>query len=99
MTQSFLFYDQEGVKYFDGLEKRKVDFTKVGKVEISTAFLVIDHNYGIGRPVLFETMVFKDNKPIYSARYCTRKDAEAGHLETVTRYSGALGKKKRKVEL
>lgn len=37
---------------------RKVGSTKVGKSNISTVFLGLDHAWGGGDPLLWETMVF-----------------------------------------
>lgn len=39
--------------------KRRVDLTIIGPYKISTVFLGLDHNFGKGPPVLWETMVFK----------------------------------------
>jgi hypothetical protein len=46
-------------------------------------FLGLDHSFGRGDPVLFETMVF--GGPLGSAqwRYCTWAEAERGHEEAV----------------
>lgn len=32
--------------------------TYIGHIEVSTVFLILDHSFGMGRPILFETMVF-----------------------------------------
>lgn len=39
-------------------DKKRVADTQVGKFWISTVFLGLDHNFGTGLPILFETMVF-----------------------------------------
>jgi hypothetical protein len=40
---------------------RIIDKTKIGKNEVSTVFLGINHNFSMrGRPILFETMIFPD---------------------------------------
>lgn len=59
--------------------KRVVGFTKMAnarnrkKVHVSTVFLGLDSNFGAGRPILFETMVFDDkikfNKPIKPRKF------------------------------
>jgi hypothetical protein len=49
---------------------------------VSTVFLVIDHQYGDGPPLLFETMVFPDPESgveSFCERYATWIEAEAGH--------------------
>lgn len=47
---------------------------------VSTVFLGIDHSFGHGPPVLFESMVFTDGKGgDMMNRYCTWDEAVAGH--------------------
>ena len=61
---------------------RRVALDKVGTVRVSTVFLGIDHNFGLGGPpLLFETMVFPHKGWTESAvdRYATWAEAEAGH--------------------
>lgn len=43
--------------------KRRVGDEKIGRHRISTVFLGLDHNYGEGPPVLWETMVFRKESP------------------------------------
>ena len=44
--------------WYAAISKRRVAFDKINGVEVSTVFLGLDHNYGSGPPVLWETMVF-----------------------------------------
>ena len=37
---------------------RRVDFTDYNTVTVSTVFLGVDHSFGDGSPMLFETMIF-----------------------------------------
>jgi hypothetical protein len=66
---------------------------------ISTVFLGINHRFGSGPPVLFETMVFERegyessliksfivHEDLECHRYSSWDDAEAGHEATVRRY-------------
>jgi len=71
--------------FFEETAARRVDFTQVGELEVSTVFLGLDHNCsGEGAPVLFETMVFdKDRQGIGCRRYSTYGEAHAGHWEVV----------------
>jgi len=62
---------------------RRVAVSQIGEWQISTVFLALDHNFGMGPntpPVLWETMVFGpepwDN---WQDRYTSRAAAEAGH--------------------
>ena len=52
-------------------------------VLISTVFLGIDHNWGLGDPILWETMIFGGPHHGYSERYTSRDEAIAGHAEAV----------------
>ncbi len=56
-------------------------------VVVSSVFLGMDHSFGFGPPVLWETMIFgPDDHPWtdYMERYTSREDAEAGHQRIVT---------------
>jgi len=52
-------------------------------VVISTVFLGIDHSFGRGAPVLFETMTFAPGDAEGQWRYRTWQEAEAGHAAVV----------------
>ena len=58
---------------------RQLAYDKIGDVEISTAFLVIDHGSGNEPPLLFETMVFGGALNLEQARCTTWDEAEAMH--------------------
>ena len=60
---------------------RTVAETKVGKLEVSTVFLGLDHSFGGGTPILFETNIFGGEE--YQERYATWEEAEVGHKEAV----------------
>ena len=64
---------------------RDVAKTTVGEVLVSTVFLGLDHNFGEGPPVLWETMVFGGPLDEETDRYTSREDAEAGHAAMVER--------------
>ena len=51
----------------------------INDVRISTVFLGINHQYGDGLPLLFETMVFGGKLDGEMDRYSTWKEAETGH--------------------
>lgn len=77
----------------DGKRRVAYDEIKVGrkKVEVSTVFLGIDHNFlGRGTPILFETMVFggRYDKEMY--RYTTWKKAEEGHKKVLDKVRRSL---------
>ena len=51
------------------------------KVRVSTVFLGLDHQWGNGPPLLFETMIFGGPHDQNQRRYSTWGEAEDGHLE------------------
>jgi hypothetical protein len=53
------------------------------EVQVSTVFLGIDHSFGHGIPILFETMVFGGPFDQYTERYAFWEQAEAGHARIV----------------
>jgi len=48
---------------------------------VSTVWLGFDHNFGDGPPLIFESMVFKEDThdEVACRRYATREEALAGH--------------------
>jgi len=63
------------------LEKadRKVARETIGKSEVSTVFLGLDHAFGNEPPMLFETLVFGGNLADEMTRCTTYEEAEAMH--------------------
>jgi len=59
-------------------------------IRVSTVFLGLDHAWGNGPPVLFETMVFGGPCDGDQARYATWGQAEQGHEMVVARVRQAL---------
>jgi hypothetical protein len=66
-----------------GRDNREVAKTNIGKVLVSTMFLGIDHSFGDGPPMLFETMIFGGRHSEEQWRYATWDEAEAGHARAV----------------
>jgi hypothetical protein len=72
---------------------RHVGLTETRLHRISTVFLGLDHSWGIGPPLLFETMVFdlhgesgaESDIDGSCDRYSTWDEAEAGHAAIVRR--------------
>ncbi len=64
-------------------EERVIGETDKGMVKVLTIFLGLDHNYGQGDPLLFETRIINGIHDGYNDRYTTRGAAEAGHKEAV----------------
>lgn len=67
--------------------------TKIGTYTISTVDLGIDHSFGLGKPLYYETMIFNGNEKNvfedYQVRYSTEDEAKEGHefaIELVKKY-------------
>jgi hypothetical protein len=71
-------------KWLQTTDQRRVAFTTTRTAEVSTVFLGLNHQYGSGPPLLFETMIFGGTHDGYSDRYATWDEAEAGHARAVT---------------
>ena len=61
---------------------RRVALTEVGPLEVSTVFLGLDHGYGRGFPLIFETIIF-NGEELYMDRYSSWQEAEAGHAKAI----------------
>lgn len=64
-------------------QNRVVEQTQVGDVKISTVFLGLDHSFGGGKPLLFETMIFGGKEDGFQDRYSTWDEAVEGHKKAV----------------
>ena len=76
---------------FMQVNDRRVALTEWKDVRVSTVFLGLDHSFGMGPPILFETMVFGGPFDQERDRYVTWDEAEAGHAAMVKRVKAALG--------
>lgn len=67
---------------------RHVATTQVGQHLVSTIFLGVDHSFGYGPPLLFETMIFDlDGDQSYQERCSTWAQAEVMHAMAVAHVS------------
>lgn len=59
---------------------------------ISTVDLGMDHSFGLGEPLYYETMIFlKDSwTDLYCDRYTTREEALAGHNHVIESFKKDL---------
>ena len=87
------FFNKQG-KPISSTEATKLlearDYRTVGREKlqdgtiVSTVWLGIDHSFGGGTPILFETMVFDPlGESVESRRYCTEAEALEGHAQAV----------------
>lgn len=70
-------------------EDRVVKRTKVGNLDVSTVFLVINHGF-LGKDLWFETMIFGPSEGDNQWRYETYEEAEAGHKSIVNQLKKGL---------
>lgn len=64
---------------------------------VSTVFLALNYNFGVGKPLFFETMVFKNSENLSeldTRRYSTYREALKGHGEMVKKWSRRSFRKK-----
>lgn len=64
---------------------RHVAADVVAGVRVSTIFLGLDHQWGEGPPILFETMIFEGYYDGYCSRCCTWDQAETQHAAALAR--------------
>lgn len=84
------YYDRAGrpvtvEEWIDGFDirNRRVARTELGKVTVSTVHLGLNHQYGDGPPLIFETMVLGGEHDWWCDRYSTEEQACAGHAAVV----------------
>jgi hypothetical protein len=88
-----LYYDQDGqpmamaewARVFEDIDKRRIARTELPNATISTVWLGIDHGWGEGPPLIFETMWFKRDGDDEMERYATKAEALAGHERMVAK--------------
>ena len=61
-----------------------VALTELDDVTVSTVWLGLNHNFGDGPPLIFETMIFGGQHDEFQERYSTEAEALAGHEIAVT---------------
>lgn len=67
--------------------RRLAESTLPNGAWVSTVWLGIDHQFGKGPPLIFETMVFLGGDSLDCRRYSTEAEAFAGHSEVVSEWS------------
>ena len=76
--------------WFQTAERRVAYDELPDDMRVSTVFLGLDHSFGSGPPLLFETMVFGGELDQEQERYSTREQALAGHAAMLARIQGTL---------
>lgn len=75
-------------RWFENAAGRQIGHDDVGEASVSTVFLGLDHAFGGGPPLLFETMIFGGKYGDWQWRWTTRACAEAGHARIVAALRG-----------
>ena len=70
-------------RFMEDIEGRRVAREDAGDGDVSTVFLGIDHGFGRGKPVLWETLIFGGENDGKMWRYSSLADAKAGHSAVV----------------
>jgi hypothetical protein len=70
-------------QWFETAERHVADTWVTPTLRVSTVFLGLDHQYGEGPPLVFETMVFEGGDGQECERYSTWAAAEQGHQAMV----------------
>ena len=65
--------------------KTIIDIRLHNEISVSTVFLGLDHNFGEGTPILFETMIFGGKFDQEMDRYSTWDEAVKGHEKMVAK--------------
>lgn len=74
---------------FEKKDARLVSRTNIDKIMVSTVFLAINHSWGSGPDLWFETMIFGMPEE-FCNRYTTWEEAEAGHVLAVRYAKGEI---------
>lgn len=73
-------------KLFKDADYKIVRATTTDDVTVSTVWLGVNHRFGEGQPLIFETMIFGGNNDGYQERYSTLGEARAGHERIVKEF-------------
>jgi len=97
------YYDTDGTpisledwsKGLNDLSKKRVAYTPLpdGKI-VSTVWLGLDPRFGMGKPLIFQTMVFPSEQnfsELDCRRYNTLVEARVGHIDIVQEWMNKQG--------
>jgi hypothetical protein len=69
----------KAAEWFDNFANRVVMQHEIGESFVSTVFIGLDHSFGSGPPILFETLIQGGPLDDHMERYATWGEAVAGH--------------------
>jgi hypothetical protein len=70
-------------QWFESAKRHVADTWVTPTVRVSTVFLGLDHQWGDGPPLLWETMIFHEGDSQETWRYATYHAAEQGHERAI----------------
>lgn len=73
----------EWAVFFEDMANRRVALDRIGDASVSTVFLGLDHSFGGGPPLIFETLISGGEHDQDMWRYSTWDEAIAGHQAAV----------------
>lgn len=80
---------EEWTELFGDFNGRVVAKSKLPSgVEVSTVWVGIDHGFGDGPPLIYETMIFGGPLDEETLRHTTREEALAGHAKMLKMAEG-----------
>jgi hypothetical protein len=74
--------------WYEAADRSVAKDTLSNGTKVSTVFLGLDHSFGFGVPLLWETMIFGGEHDQYQERYASREEAEKGHQRAIELASG-----------
>jgi len=91
---SFLPVPKSGAAQFSDKDARRVAYTEIGDINVSTVFLGMNHRtMGPGEPLLFETMIFGGDMDGELERCSTYAQAEEMHQRICDMVTATVRKK------
>lgn len=95
-------YDRQGnpmthdewVQQFGAGDEKLVALSQVGDAIVSTVWIGLNHQWGDGPPLIFETMIFEEGDGDWRPqqwRWSTEDEALAGHCMVVDELAGETG--------
>lgn len=79
----------EWAVFFEDITNRRVALDKIGEASVSTVFIGLDHSFGDGPPLIFETLISGGAHDQEMWRYSTWDEAVAGHQTAVDLVHGS----------
>lgn len=74
---------EQWAHWFGDIDQRRIADTVINGIHISTVCLGLDHSFGHGKPLWYETMIFGGEHDEFQMRYETLEEAMRGHESAV----------------